>query len=234
MRRISARIGGLLLALLLAGCQTDQRGVRINLTQALRYYRQHADRRPTREQMQQVLAQLPAEQLNDLGVMHEREGRLEEAVWAYQHAIWQSPRFSRAYVNLGNLLRQRGKVEEARFRYLQALNADASNVVAANNLGDLAAESHTGVEEALARLTPLVAESGPYRAYELDTLGRLYLCRGEGQPAYDALTAALRESAADPSLQRAVYTHLAEACRACGKEAEAREQEAAAARLQAP
>ncbi len=231
MRRSRLWLGGVMLALGLTGCDTGHQTVGIDVTSAIRLYREHADRRPTREQMQQVIAQLPAEQLNDLGVMHEREGRLEEAAWAYQQAIWKSPRFSLPYVNLGNVLRRQGKTEEARLRYRQALSADPGNFAAANNLGDLCASERVGREEAIARLAPLAAQAGPQRSYGMDTLGWLYYRRGEAEQAYTTLTAALQEAdPTDAALLRSVHTHLAEVCRARGQEAEAAQHEAEAAR----
>jgi Tfp pilus assembly protein PilF len=217
MKAVSARLLLGLAALLLAGCQTDKRGVQVDLGAALRAYRQRLERKPSRAQVERMVAALGPQQLSDLGVLYEREGRLDRAAWAYQHAAWRNPRFAPAYVNLGNVLRKQGKTEEALFRYRQAMNADPRSFEAANNFGDLCAEKGLYLKEATARLAPLVDRAGPHRAYGLDTLGWLYHRQGEEAKAAATLEAALR----DPSLQEEklralIGEHLA-AVRAAGE-----------------
>jgi tetratricopeptide (TPR) repeat protein len=224
----------LALAALLAGCQTDKRGVQVDLGAALRAYRERLDREPSRAEAERLVAGLGAEQLNDLGVLYEREGRLDRATWAYQHAIWRNPRFAPAYVNLGNVLRQQGKAEEALSRYRQAMNADPASFDAANNFADLCGEKGVHLEEAAARLTPLVQAPGPHRAYGLDTLGWLYHLQGSETRAAAVLEAALRDSTSqEPALRLAIHEHLAVVYGAMGRVAEAGEQQAAARRMKA-
>jgi tetratricopeptide (TPR) repeat protein len=223
----------LVLAGCLAGCETDRDPVQVDLTAAARAYRQMVDRRPSREQMEAVIASLPAEQLTDLGVMYEREGRLEEAARAYQQAIWREPRYARAYVNLGNVLRKQGKTEEALFRYRQAMSADPASFEAANNFADLCAEEGSCVEEAIERLEPRVEMAGALRPYGLDTLGWLYHLKGDEEKAAATLERALAEAGeGDPGLCGSVHKHLAEVYRTAGRAEEAGEHEEAARRLQ--
>jgi tetratricopeptide (TPR) repeat protein len=218
-----------LLGGLLAGCQTDKKGIRIDLSQAVRAYRQSIDRKPDRAQMEQAVARLSAEQLNDMGVIYEREGRLDRAEWAYQHSVWRNPRFAIAYVNLGNVLRAQGKTEEALFRYRQAMSADRANFDAANNFADLCAEKRVHLDEALERLEPVAQSPGPHRAYGLDTLGWLYHLAGDDARAVETLHAALADPRGkDSHLRLAVHEHLAAVYGAMGRHAEAKSQQAAA------
>ncbi len=215
-------LAALPLLLAASGCETKAEGVQVDLTAAARIYREQLDRKPGREEMQRIIARLPADQLNDLGVLYEREGRLDDAVWAYQHAVWRDPRCSRAYVNLGNVLRKQGKLDQARFRYRQAMAADPTSFEAANNFADLCAAERTCIEEAIGRLEPMVEGAGPYRPYGLDTLGWLYHLQGEDERALDILETARGEAgAADPALTETIDTHLTEVRAALGRRADA-------------
>ena len=185
---------GLVLVLGAAGCETDQRGVRVDLGALARAYGERLDRAPGREQAERMVGALPAEQLNDLGVLYEREGRLERAAWAYQRAIWRSPRWAPAYVNLGNVLRKQGKPEEARLRYRQAMAVDPESFEAVNNFADLCAEERRDLGEAASLLAPMVEKAGEHRAFGLDTLGWIYHLQGDEARAAEALEAGLREA----------------------------------------
>lgn len=201
-----------------SGCETKAEGVQVDLTAAARAYREHVDRKPGREEMERIIAQLPADKLNDLGVLYEREGRLDDAVWAYQQAVWRDPRCSRSYVNLGNALRKQGKLDQARFRFRQAMAADPTSFEAVNNFADLCAAEATCIEEAIGRLEPMVEGAGPYRPYGLDTLGWLHHLHGEDERALGLLETARREAgAADPALAETIDMHLAEVRAALGQ-----------------
>ncbi len=234
LRRVRRRrmVPALLLAALagcLCGCQTSQDGVYVNVSALLQAYRQRASREPDRGQMEQLVENLPPEQLTDLGVMYEREQRLDRAEWAYQHAIWRDPHYARAYVNLGNVLRQQGKPEEARYRYRQAMTADPNSVEAVNNFADICAADGTSTDEAIAKLEPMVEKAGSLRPYALDTLGWLYHQKGDDERARQLLTTALRETnGKDDPLRDSVCTHLAAVFKALGRaqEAEGYESEA--------
>jgi len=206
-----------------AGCETGKEGVELDLTAAARAYREAVDRKPGREELERLIAQLPAQQLNDLGVLYEREGRLDDALWAYQHAVWRDPRCSRAYVNLGNVLRKQGKLDQARFRYRQAMAADPTSFEAANNFADLCAAEATCIEEAIRRLEPMLETAGPYRPYGLDTLGWLYHLQGDDEKAVELLETALREAGSDDQEFCATLNeHLTETYAALGWTREAK------------
>lgn len=216
-------------AALATGCQTDRRGVEVNLTAVLQTYRERLDRRPTRAEVERVVAALPAAQLNDLGVLYEREGNLDRAAWAYQRAIWRDPRLARAYVNLGNVLRKQGKLEEARFRYRQAIAAEPGNFEAVNNFADLCAETGRGVEQAVALLRPLLDQAGALRPYGLDTLGWLYHAQGDDLRAAEVLEEGLRAASdGGPELRAALHRHLGAVYRSLGRPEEAARHEAQA------
>jgi len=224
----------LALALTSVGCETDKEGVNVNFTAALRAYQAQLDRQPGRAEVERMVAHLSPEQLNDLGVLYEREGRLEEAEWAYQRAVWREPRFAPAYVNLANVLRKRGRTEQALLRYRQAMAADPGSFEAVNNFADLCAEQGIHLDEAIARLIPLTQRPGPHRAYGLDTLGWLYHVRGDEPRAAETLEAALSETGEDtPALRLAIHEHLGCVYGALGRQAEAAEQAAQASRIRA-
>ncbi len=204
----------------------------VDVSAALRTYREQVDRKPSREQMELLIQKLPAEQLTDLGVMYEREQRLDEAAWAYQRAIWRDPRYVRAYINLGNVLRQQGKSEEAKFRYRQAMAADPGSIEAANNFADLCASDGTCLEEAINRLSPLIEKAGAVRPYALDSLGWLYYQTGNYNQAQQLLYQALEETPSDNrTLCVLVHQHLEAVCRAQNLFQEADEHKKEAQRL---
>ena len=197
------------LAVALCGCQTDRDGVRINLSEAVRAYRQQVDKKPGREQLDRMVASLPAEQLTDLGVMYEREERLDDAARAYYAAIQRDLYYARAYTNLGNVLRKQGKSEEALTRYRQAMAADPGSFEAANNFADLCAAEGTYLDEAISRLVPVMDKAGTMRPYALDTLGWLYHQRGQDELARQSLAAALADTnAIDATLRTTIQAHL--------------------------
>lgn len=229
-------VGPIPLALILlsavAGCETDRDGVTVDVTSTVQAYQEYVDRQPDRAEVEAMIARMPAEQLNDLGVLYESEGRLEEAEWAYQQAVWRDPRYAQAYVNLGNVLRKQGRPEEAMLRYRQAMAADPGSFAAVNNFADLCAAERTCIEEAIQRLSPMLARAGAQRPYALDTLGWLNCCLGEHEEALELLEAALREAPQDDDLLRAsIHSHLAEACDALGRREEARAHETEARRI---
>jgi len=217
------------LVVVAAGCETDRQGVLVDISAAVRAYQDQLDRKPGRAEMERMIARLPAQQLNDLGVLYEREGRLEDAIWAYQHAVWRDLRLAAAYVNFGNVLRKQGKPEQARFRYRQAMAADPRSFEAVNNFADLCAADGQCLDEAIERLESVLDEAGQYRPYGMDTLGWLYHLRGDNEKAREMLHAALREAdTSDLSLAATINEHLAKTLRAVGQttEAEGRTTEA--------
>jgi len=61
---------------------------------------------------------------------------LEEAEASCQRALQLKPNFAFAHNNLGNVLRDQGRLEEAEAQYRRALKLDPNNPIAHNNLGN--------------------------------------------------------------------------------------------------
>lgn len=76
----------------------------------------------------------------ELGLRHEEEGRLEEAVKAYRQALLSSGPDPVVCFNLGNTLYALGRKEQAAERFLQAVELDPEYVEAWNNLGNAVAD----------------------------------------------------------------------------------------------
>lgn len=209
----------IVLVLGLAGCQTDRDGVAINLT-ALRQVLRHRHRiRPA--QIDRLTRALTPPQHNDLGVLYEREGRLDDAIRQYQLAISKDCRFATAYVNLGNVRRKQGQEQEALFRYRQAMAADPNNLAGVNNFADLCADLGQHLDEAIARLSAALEAQAAPNAYGLDTLGRLYCAAGQPERALPVLESALELAGGNDALAATIHCHLALAYAALGRLPEA-------------
>jgi tetratricopeptide (TPR) repeat protein len=74
----------------------------------------------------------------NLGLLYEEQGRLVDAEARFRHAL-ETPHseHGKARYNLGRILEQLGRDVEAREQYALAIEADPSNVLARNNLGNL-------------------------------------------------------------------------------------------------
>jgi tetratricopeptide (TPR) repeat protein len=71
---------------------------------------------------------------NNLGIILERAGRLDEAFVHYNRVLQIEPN-ARAHYNLGTLLREQGKPDEAIVQFQEALRLDPGYADAYNNLG---------------------------------------------------------------------------------------------------
>jgi tetratricopeptide (TPR) repeat protein/serine/threonine protein kinase len=70
-----------------------------------------------------------------LGIALEDQGKLDEAVDAYQKAIALDPNYADPYSNLGLVLRALKKLEEAKIACHKAIELDPKSAAAHNNLG---------------------------------------------------------------------------------------------------
>jgi tetratricopeptide (TPR) repeat protein len=101
---------------------------------------------------------------NNLGVVLQREGRVEEAATLYRKAIAGIPDYASAQTNLGVILAGQGKQQEAIALYRRALSEDSQYTTAHANLGrQLLAdgqfsESYTQLSEAI-REDPQLAQA---------------------------------------------------------------------------
>jgi len=217
--------------LLVAGCRSDVQHARIDVTQVARLVRAYASSSaaapPTRD-----MARLSPERLNDLGVMLERRGMLERAQQHYRLAVERKPDFARAWVNLGNVLRQQGRESEAADCYRRAMKEDSALFEAVNNFADLCADSGRCVDEALALLRPALEKHPPEENVGRDTLGKLLLRAAQYDQAAEAFQMGLNLSdPQDKALSATMLQHLAQAYRALGREDAARSAEMRAAAL---
>jgi tetratricopeptide (TPR) repeat protein len=82
------------------------------------------------------------------GMLCASQGRHQEAVDAYRHAIAIRPDFVDAYINLGTTLLTVGKPQEALALYQQAISISPDNVLALGNIGK-ALQDMGRIEEAI-------------------------------------------------------------------------------------
>lgn len=81
-----------------------------------------------------------AEAYNGLGLVDEKEGKLQEALKDFQLAIQRNPRFADAYNNLGVIYEKLGQKTQALQAYRKALVFDPKNQPARANLKRLSGE----------------------------------------------------------------------------------------------
>jgi len=89
---------------------------------------------------------------NNLGVVMETEGRIDEAFDHYTQAVRWKPDYVEAHINLGNAWRTRGKLDAAVGEYTEALRLQPTSATADNNLG-IALETQGKTPDAIARYT---------------------------------------------------------------------------------
>jgi len=127
---------------------------------------------------------------NNLGVALSEEGRLEEAIYHFSHALAIQPDYVRAHVNLGFALERQGRVKEAVDYYLKALSIKPDYAEAHNKLGILLA-GQGRVEEAIGHFSEaLKVEPHDTRAY--NNLGNLLAGQGRVKEAIGHYFEALR------------------------------------------
>ncbi len=128
------------------------------------------------------------------------EGRLEEALAAYQSSIRLSPNTAESHNNCGTVLKDLDRLEEALRAYEQAIELDPRSAMAHNNRGSVLRELGR-LEEALAayeratEIDPNFAEAHNNKGIILQHLGR---------PA-DALAAHERATELKPDFAQAHY-----------------------------
>jgi Tfp pilus assembly protein PilF len=128
----------------------------------------------------------------ELGVAYERKGELELARREYEGALRKDKKFFQARLNLGNIFLTKKEYEKAREEYLLALELRPGDADATNNLSWAAIFSGEGIDEALARMEPVVSGPGGRRPALLDTLGVLRMRANRPREAEEAF--ALAES----------------------------------------
>ena len=75
--------------------------------------------------------------LNNLGSLWRKQGRLDEAIAAYQQALAQTPEYANAHYNLGNAWRDKKQLEQAAGCFRNAVNADPEHANSLVGLGQI-------------------------------------------------------------------------------------------------
>ncbi len=74
---------------------------------------------------------------NNLGTLWKKQGRLDDAIGAFEQALAQSPEYANAHYNLGNARRDRHELESAAGCFERAVNADPGHARALVALGQV-------------------------------------------------------------------------------------------------
>ncbi|MGH7322874.1 MAG: tetratricopeptide repeat protein [Candidatus Rokuibacteriota bacterium] len=138
-----------------------------------------------------------ADDHNDLGVAYHTRGEFELAARQFRRALALRPGWARAFVNLGDAQLALGLVDEAISAYERAHVVGPANPATANNLAWALLQHEGRWPEAEPLIRGALARDPQPRGYYLDTLGLLFLKKGEPRAALEALRAAL----ADPQIR---------------------------------
>jgi protein O-GlcNAc transferase len=92
----------------------------------------------------------------NLGVLFEGQGRLVEAIAAYQQALARAPGYAAAHYNLGNAYRQKGEMAAAAECFRRAVDSDPEDARALTALGQVL-QTLARVEEAIPFLKRAIA-----------------------------------------------------------------------------
>jgi len=76
-----------------------------------------------------------ADELNRLALTLAQQGKLQEAIAGFEHALLINPDFSQGHYNLGKALQDQGRFEDAAASYQRALERKPDYTAALNNLG---------------------------------------------------------------------------------------------------
>jgi len=131
--------------------------------------------------------------LYNLGIVLERQGRIEDAVRQFRACLERDPRYVAAAYNLGRLLHKSGRFEEAAAAHRQALAADPRHVLSLVGLGEALRATGKVDEARRAYLSATEIDAG--NAYAWNGLGAT-LAQG-GRPA-EAEAAFRRALALEP------------------------------------
>jgi Tfp pilus assembly protein PilF len=126
----------------------------------------------------------------ELGVAYERKGELDLARREYERALQMDKKLFQARVNLGNVFLAKKEYGKAREEYLKALELRPGDADATNNLSWAAIFSGEGIDEALARMEPVVSGPEGRRPALLDTLGVLRMRANRPREAEEAFALA--------------------------------------------
>jgi tetratricopeptide (TPR) repeat protein len=121
---------------------------------------------------------------NALALVQTDQGRLEEAIQAYQNAIRLAPDQISPWNNLGQLYRKLGRYAEALAAFQKAIEHDGSDAVGWNGLGDLYHETGK-IDEAVHAYLKAI-EFSPDYAHPWCGMGNVHLAEGRLDEALHA------------------------------------------------
>ncbi|MGD0058242.1 MAG: tetratricopeptide repeat protein [Verrucomicrobiia bacterium] len=131
-----------------------------------------------------------AEADNELGILVQGAGQVQEAVRHYEQALRLNPDFADAHRNLGNALMQTGRIQEAIAHYEQALRTRPDFFEANNNLGNALLQSGR-IQEAIEQFQQAL-HINPDFADAHCNLGNVFLQEGKIEEAIAHYEQALR------------------------------------------
>ena len=124
-----------------------------------------------------------------MGVALKEQGKLEEAIEAYNKALAIKPDYAEAYNNMGNALKEQGKLEEAIEAYNKALAIKPDYAEAYNNMGN-ALKEQGKLEEAIEAYNKALAIKPDY-AEAYNNMGIALKEQGKLEEAIEAYNKAL-------------------------------------------
>ncbi|MGA6992300.1 MAG: tetratricopeptide repeat protein [Candidatus Deferrimicrobiaceae bacterium] len=157
----------------------------------------------------------------ELGVLYERQGKLDLAIREYERALRKDEEFFQARVNLGNVWLAGKEYGKARGEYRKALAIRPGDPEATNNLAWAAILSGERREEAAERMEAVLSRQANRTATLLDTLGVLRMRMGQTGRANEAFAEAERlcleagGSGCPDEVLREIRDHRAEDCGDC-------------------
>jgi len=159
-----------------------------NLTIALESHDQNFTKRQTdvliHYQKLQVASAKIADKHFETGLIHHKDGMLDEAINAYKKAIEQFPNFAEAYNNIGIALKEQGKLKEALEAYSKTLNIKPNYAEAYNNIG-VALNAQGKREEAIEAYNKATAIKPDY-AEAYYNIGNTFKEQGKLEDAIEA------------------------------------------------
>ncbi len=157
-----------------------------------------------------------AEVFEALSGLYERGGRLGEAVNVLTQALRKRPKDEQLLFALGTVYERKGDTQKSIEKMRSVLDVNPENANAMNFIGYLLADTGRDFEEA-EKLLMRALEIKPDNASYLDSLGWVYLRRGELDKAVETLQRANAVSPNEPTINE----HLGDACARAQKKKDA-------------
>lgn len=139
-----------------------------------------------------------ADRLYNLGVLANREGRLNDAIACYQRGLGYNSADVDAWYNLGEALARKGRYVDAHDAFAHAVSLHPEDATAWNNYG-LMKQRLEQRAEARQCYQKAVALSPAY-VLALQNLGKLYLSESNGFLAFNCFHKALEQRPGDPEI----------------------------------